>query len=325
MLRCKEKSVLAVGKRIIIILYLLWIPLTMAVALRLSSARMGRIYGETAGMLCVVAVLLVALWMAWGKVAAFARAGEIFYLTLSVLIAGIFLLAVFRVEWGSFFVEKNELAKLPAGSLASAGLILNVYPAVLLKGRIPVRGRNKKRQWLWAVVFCVAATLLLAAVTGCLGAKLTGQIAAPFYTVLQGLGVKGTFQRLEAPVAALLTLSDLTLTGLLLHAWRDMANQLCPGKWSRVAVVPIAAISLIGGMVLLADMADLWLFSSMVLPVIGLVLGFLCPLLVRIFAHIKRRQEQDRAHLVLHGENGAEDVAMRKKDEKKIQKSEKRC
>ena len=76
-------------RSIIIIMYMLWTLLLLMISLRLSAARLERIYGRTAAALCAASVLAVAVWMALGKLSAFARAGEIFYLALAAVFAGV--------------------------------------------------------------------------------------------------------------------------------------------------------------------------------------------------------------------------------------------
>lgn len=270
---------IAVGpKALIIIMYLAWTFLVLMVALRLSGARLAEVYGETASTVSVAAMLLVAVWMGVGKLSAFARAGEIFYLALVVLLVGVLLLAAFKIEGANFAVSGEELFALPKSSVATAGLLLNVYPVVVLGRKTFSQKRDGRRIVVWLVVFCIAVALLVGAVIGCLGPRLTGEVPSPFLIMVQGLGIKGAFQRAEALVIALWTLSDLMLTGLMLHTWRELADCLCTGKWSRWSIVLAASAAMIGAWTLFGDVEKLWSFSSRVLPVLGIILGVVCPI-----------------------------------------------
>ncbi len=275
-------------KYVIIILYLIWVTVILSVALRLTEERLSRLYGKQGGALCAVAVLLIALWMGWGKLSAFGRTGQIFFLALSVLTISIILLALGRVELSSLEVQRKDIGGFVGGSIASAGLLLNVCPVSVLTKWIPHK-QSSKRYISWVVAFCVMATLLVAAVVGCLGPKLTARVPAPFYIMLQGLGIKGAFQRLEAPVAALFTLSDLVLMGLLLHAWQGLASSLYPGKWTKAGIIPVAIAALAGGGAFLHEAETLWFFCSAVLPVVGICLGFILPFLIKGLGCIRRR------------------------------------
>lgn len=264
---------------VLVILYLAWTFLILMLSLRLSGARLAKVYGTGTAAVYTVFILLAAVWLGRKKIQVLARAGEIFYLVLGVLLAGVLLLGAFHVEAESFAVSAEELAGLPRSSAAAAGLLLNIYPAVILKGG--TSGGCGKAS-VWVLAFCAAAALLLGAVIGCLGAGLTAEIPSPFFVMVQGLEIPGVFQRAEALVIALWTLSDLTLTGLLLHTWRGLADRLCPERWSRASVIPAAALAMLGGWGLFSDETDLWLFSSTVLPVLGLIWGLVCPAAVRI-------------------------------------------
>ncbi len=274
----------------IYIMYMAWTLLLLMAVLRLSAARLERIYGKMTAALCAVAVLALAVWMALGKLSAFARAGEIFWLALVVLLGGVLVLAAFHVELSNFRAESGDWAALPKSAAAAAGILLNVYPLTILMGNVaPQRGNGRKKA-LWLAVFCVGGTLLLAAVTGCLGPGLTGKLSSPFQIVVQGLGIQGAFQRVEALVTSVLTLSDLMLMGALLHTWRATANDVWKGNWGRKSVVPAAAAALIGGWSFFWNVEVLWEFCSMILPLLGLILGFVGPVLVRCLLPERRKK-----------------------------------
>ena len=206
-----------IPRYIIIVVYLLWTLLVLTLALRLSGARLAAVYGEGPAFAYVMVMLIVAVWMGLGKTSALARAGEIFYLALAVALVGLLFLAAFKVELENLCLSAKEAAALPASSAAVAGLLLNILPAAVLGRKVSVKPRNGRRAVGWVVVFCMAVALLLAAVIGCLGPRLTTRLPAPFLIMVQGLGMEGVFQRTEALFIALWTLSDLTLFGLLLH------------------------------------------------------------------------------------------------------------
>lgn len=267
-----------------------WTLLTLTLSLRLCAARLAEIYGQGPAFACAGVLLAVAVWMGWGKTAAFARAGEIFYLALAVALAGVLLLAAFQVEGNNFLLSASEAAALPGSSAAAAGVLLNLCPAAVLTGKISPHRRNGRRAAAWTVAFCIALALLLGAVIGCLGPKLTARLSAPFLIMVQGLGIEGTFQRTEALFAALWALSDLTLAGLLLHTWRDLAGALHPGKWTRWSIVPAAVAALLGGWLLFPAAEEAREFCIGVLPVLGLLLGLVCPLLIRILPALWKRR-----------------------------------
>lgn len=275
---------------IIIIVYLVWTLLILALALRLSAARLAVLYGEGAAFGCTAALLIVAVWMGLGKTGALARAGEVFYLALAVALAGVLFLAAFHVEWENLWPSSEELAALPGGGAATAGLLLNIVPAAALGKKVSASPQNGRRAVGWIVAFCAAVTLLLGAVIGCVGPRLTARLPAPFLTMVQGLGIKGAFQRTEALFAALWTLSDLTLIGLLLHTWRELANRLHPGRWSRWSILPAAAGAIVGAWAFFGAAEATRAFCGEVLPAVGLVLGLAIPLLGRILLLFLKRK-----------------------------------
>ena len=276
---------------ILTIIYMIWTLLMLALSLRLSGARLAEIYGEGPAFLCTAALLAVAVWMGLGKTSAFARAGEIFYLALAVALMGVLFLAAFKVEGSNFRMSGAEAAALPGSGAAAAGLLLNIFPAAALGRKVTVRSHGGRRAIWWVVAFCAAGTLLLGAVIGCLGPRLTTRLSAPFLIMVQGLGVKGAFQRTEALFATLWILSDLTLSGLLLHTWRELAGQLRPGKWSRWSTLPVAAAALAGGWLLFPQTEKVQIICREILPAVGLIFGLICPLLVQILLRSRKKEK----------------------------------
>lgn len=276
---------------ILIIIYMVWILLTLALTARLCGARLTSIYGAGPAFGCAAALMIVGLWMGRGKTAAFARAGEVFYLALAVVLGGILLLAAFKVEWGNLRPSTGSWAAVPGSAAAAAGLLLNLAPAAVLGKRVTDRPRNSRRAVGWTVAFCIAATLLVGAVIGCVGSRLAARLGSPFLIMVQGLGIKGAFQRTEALIAALLTLSDLTLSGLLLHAWRELAGELRPGRWCRWSVLPAAAAALALGWLLFPEEVDIARWAAAPAPLAGLILGLAVPFFVRLILELRGRRK----------------------------------
>jgi hypothetical protein len=273
---------------VLVVIYLAWTLLDLALALRLCAARLAVIYGQGAALACTGALLVVAVWMGLGQRAALARAGEVFYLALAVALGGVLLLSVGHVEGRNLDLSLTDAVALPGCGLAAAGLLLNLLPAAAL-GRGTVKAGDGRRAVKWVLAFAVAITLLLGAVIGCLGPKLTAGLPAPFLTMVQGLGVQGAFQRTEALVSALWALSDLILVSLLLHTWRGLAHRLHRGAWSRWSILPASAAAVAVGWTVFSDGETARTFCQTVLPVLGLALGLAVPVLARLLLYIRKR------------------------------------
>lgn len=275
---------------IIIIMYMAWTLLTLTLNLRLSGARLAELYGERFAFGCIVVSLAVAVWMGLGKTSALARAGEVFYLALAVALGGMILLGAFHVEWDNLLPFRRDAAGIPWSALASAGLLLNIFPAAALGDKVNIGPRSGHRAVGWTITFCVALALATAAVIGCLGPALTARLPTPFLTMVQGLQIKGAIQRTEALLSALWVLSDLILLGLLLHTWRALAGQLRPGRWGRWSVIPAALAALAAGWLAFPREEDVRGFCVATLPLLGLILGLLLPLFAQIPLRMRRKK-----------------------------------
>lgn len=262
---------------------------TLTITLRLSGARLAVVYGDRASWLYTGVLLAAAVWMARGKTAAFARAAEIFYLVLSAVVAGVLLLAVWKVEWSNFAVTGGELAALPQSGVAAAGIILNVYPAVLLRDG---SGGKTGGKVSWIAVFCGVMAVLSGAIIGSLGPKLTAKTASPFLILVQGIGIKGAFQRLEALVVTLWVLSDLVMITLQMKAGQKLAGNLYSGaeRWPYALVAALGA--LVCARAVLREVETLWIACRLILPAVGIVTGLLCPAVVWGVLRRRRKKEE---------------------------------
>lgn len=274
----------------IIIIYLIWILLTLAATLRVSAVRMELIYSRVPPILFAVFVAAAASWMGMGKVSALARAAEIFYLALTVVLAGILLLALFKVEWRNLYPV--EWAKLSGGSVSAAGILLNVAPAAVLGARVPKKTRSTRSVCGWTIAFCAAIALMLAAVLGCIGSGLSARLDIPYFIMVQGLGVKGAFQRTEALVAAMWLLSDVILAGVLLRAWQEHLKELKCEKWGKWSIPAAAAAAIIIGWLLFPEGDSVRIFYRDALSVAGIVLGLIIPGLIMLVSCVRRRKQR---------------------------------
>lgn len=276
-------------KCIIYIMYMAQILAVLVLVLQLNSLRLEQINEKFPAWLAAAVLLAVAIWMGFGKTAAFARAGEMFYLALAVVIVGVIFLGALQVEPDNLAVDMTEIVALPGGGLAVAGIILNVYPILVLCTKVAAGQGGCRKVIVWIGAFCVVLTLVLVVVIGCLGPKLTAQWNEPFFTMVQGVGIKGAFQRTEALVMALMCLSDFVLVGSLFHAWRTLAEGICPGTWGRWSLL-VAVPALVAGWLLFPGQ-EVREVALQILPITGIVFGLILPLVLCGISVFYKRQK----------------------------------
>lgn len=273
----------------ITIIYLMWIVFVLAAVQRLGAARMEDIYGKAPSVWLSVAVIVAAAWIGMGKSAALARTAEIFYLALAVVLAGVLLLALFKVEKRNLYPV--EWTRAVGGSVRSAGILLNVVPVAVLGMRIPKKEQGVKKSAGWAVIFCVAIALVVATVLGCVGSGLSARLEAPYLIMVQGLGIKGAFQRTEALVASTWLLSDLIMCASLFRAGSDYVAQITPKGRERWSVMSLATASLVVGWLLFPG-EEVRTFCIRILPMTGIVFGAVFPMFLWVISCVRARKRR---------------------------------
>lgn len=274
----------------IIIIYMIWILLVLAVTLRLSGARMEMIYPTGSPFLFVLVLAAAAVWVGTGKAAALARSAEIFYLAIAVVLIGVTLLAIFKIDGENLY--PLDWAAIPGGSIAAAGWLLNIVPIAVLGRRVPKGERSGGRACGWTCAFCAALVLTLIAVIGCIGPALSARLEIPYLIMVQGLGVKGVLQRMEGLVASVWLLSDLVLAGAMIRSWCDYARELHTGKWVRWSGTAAAAAALAAAWILLPEGENARIFCSRYYPMIGLVLGLIVPVFLGLISYLRRKRKR---------------------------------
>ena len=232
----------------VLLLYLLWGEVLLALRLRLCAQRLIA-SGERDGSLWffLPAAALLALWMARGKLSAFARAGQVFLACLLTALGVVLLLSLAQCRPEHLFPLwwPDALPALRAAVPLMGALGYGIFAAFLLGDTRP--SRRAGRDWiLWGGGGCLLLALEQGVVIGNLGAELAGRLNSPFFALAKSIGVEGAFQRVESIVAALWTFGDVTLLGVLAFAQWKAAQAVFP----RVRQKPAAGAALIPGAVL---------------------------------------------------------------------------
>ncbi|MBP1737574.1 MAG: spore gernimation protein [Oscillospiraceae bacterium] len=276
--------------RVLLACYLVWGMFLLGLFTRVASSRLSDAYQTNGTLTFCVLLLAMVLWMAIGKVSAFGRAGEIFYLALAITFGAIVLFCLFKVRW-DFAMPQNRMdfskglsAAFPVLGVASMGIYGGFLGGLVKRSR-----ENRQRGFGWLVVSCIAFTLLLLVVTGRVGSVLEARLNIPFITLVEDIGVKGAFQRMEALVGAIWVLSDLILLGMLALSCRSLTVEVIPAcgqieRWMAIPTVAVGAALAIFLPERIEENSFLW---SIVLGG-NLTLGIAVPIFVLFAAKLRR-------------------------------------
>lgn len=268
------------GGRAAILLYIVWAQVLLTLRLRMCAQRL-LASGQRDGALwfLLVSVAGVLLWIGRGKLAAFARAGQMFLAALLAAALVVLGLSAFQAKPERLLpLWWQEGAPILRSAFTAAGVLGWGLFAAFLTGCVREQGERKGWHWLF---WGVGGTLLLAAaqavIIGNLGAGLAARLDAPFFALAKSVGVEGAFQRVEGVVAAVWTLADLTMGGILVFAIRAMAAELgaCgKGSWVPWGSVCLAAT---GALLLFPRLGTAREWGQYVVPLGNLVLGLAVP------------------------------------------------
>ncbi len=280
--------------RALILLYIVWAQLLLALRLRLCAQRL-LISGNRDGSVWffLLAVAGVLLWMGRGKLAAFARAGQIFLAAL--LCAALVVLGLSLVQarperllplwWG------DGLPMVKAAVQVTGVMGWGLFAAFLLGS---VRDQGEKKGWHW-LFWGLGGTLLLAGaqavILGNLGAGLAMELNNPFFFLAKSVGVEGAFQRVEGIISALWTFADLTMGGVLVFSIRAMGRELVPEGLRNCIPYLSVGLAALGGLVFAPGAGIIQLMGEKIVPAGNLILGAWVPLVLYVWMLVHHKGE----------------------------------
>lgn len=274
-------------RRGVLLLYLVWGELLLALRLRLCAQRLlgaGRRDGELWFFLIALAGLV--LWIGMGRLSAFARAGQLFFGVLLAAGGVVLALSLFQVRLTRVLpLWKDDVVPLLRSVLPGAGVLgWGLYGGFLTGALSPPAGRGRWYWPVWGAGGCLVLTAAQWIILGSLGPALALRLDNPFFTLAKSVGVEGAFQRVESVIIALWTFADLAMAGVLLFALRAVLARegLNPGRergWAAALLVLAAVLALAAFPRQTAQQ-----INRMVVPWGNLVLGLIVPGLVTLWS-----------------------------------------
>ena len=217
------------------VLYLLWAAILAGQRLGRCALRLSMTGGRDGSFWFFLAGLTAAsLWIARGSPAALGRMGQGLLAGLLTAAGVVLVLSLPRVDWLLVFpVGGREVLSAAKAALPAAGSMAPALYAAFLLGHTD-REREKGTFLWWMAAGCLLLAAGQAVVLGCLGPVLAGRLGSPFFTLAQGVGVEGAFQRVESVIHTIWTGADLGLTALLVMAAGEIGREL-PGVKAQTA------------------------------------------------------------------------------------------
>ena len=203
----------------VLLIYIVWGTMLLSLRFRLCAERLSG-GGDRDGALWFLLLGVAGLtgWMAWGKCAAFARTTEVFFGMLVITYIIVVGLSILKVRAENMLpIWWDDAPSIVAGMPAVGGVLGYAIFAALLMDNVAWSAKRGRDWFGWCLVGCVSFSVMSLVAIGSFGPVLTQQVDAPFFQLAKSVGVDGAFQRVESVVAAIWTVSDLALMGLLLR------------------------------------------------------------------------------------------------------------
>ena len=275
----------------VLLLYLLWGLLLLSANARLFALRfLSTSYRNAPLGLFLLTLLGLTLWLVRKPVRVLARTGEVFYLALAIGLGFSLILGVLQVEPRHILpLWTEDLPGVLSAAVPVLGLFGYVVFAAFLGGNV-TRGEGDRRRALWwAAAFCLVLTALQLVCLGNFGPGLTARMDTPFFMMVKGIGIEGTFQRVESVIIALWVFSDLALLNLLAGSCSVLAQSVFSLKERKHAVPPLLLLALAGAWFLFPDAFSLERWMEGPARIGSLLFGFGIPVLLLLVKKLRRQ------------------------------------
>lgn len=238
----------------------------------------------------MLTLLGLTLWLVRKPVRVLARTGEVFYLALAIGLGFSLILGVLQVEPRHILpLWTEDLPGVLSAAVPVLGLFGYVVFAAFLGGNV-TRGEGDRRRALWwAAAFCLVLTALQLVCLGNFGPGLTARMDTPFFMMVKGIGIEGTFQRVESVIIALWVFSDLALLNLLAGSCSVLAQSVFSLKERKHAVLPLLLLALAGAWFLFPDAFSLERWMEGPARIGSLLFGFGIPVLLLLVKKLRRQ------------------------------------
>ena len=313
--------------RAVLLVYLVWLDLLLALRLRLCAQRL-LAAGDRDGSLWFFAAVTagLALWMGLGRLAAFARAGQLFLAVLLAVGGAVLLLSAGQVRPERFLpLSWEEQGAAVRAALPAAGVLGWGLCGGFLTGQVARReDRGRWHGLFWGVGGCVLLAAAVGVILGNLGAGLAGRLDSPFFALAKSVGVQGAFQRVESVVSALWTFSDLSMAGMLLFALRCLWEEIGPAGKGRAGAAVLLALALFLALAAFSGDGTAAIWSWNIVPVGNLLLGLPVPALLNGLCLLCEKR-RDGGISCGKKRGGGGRYSCPKEGRKKSEKNEKKC
>ena len=279
-----------VGKTLCV-LYLLWGVFLLCANTRLVALRfLSTSYRNAPLGLFMVVLLAVTLWLTLKPVRVLAQVGEIFYLALAIGLGAALFFGAFQIQPRNVLpVWVEDVPGVLSGAVPVLGLLGYAVFAAFMSEHVRPRAGDRRHALRWAAVFCVVLTALQLVCLGSFGPGLTIRMDSPFFMMIKGIGVEGTFQRVESLFISLWVLSDLALLAFLTSACASLVKSTFAGPSRRWGTVVIVIVVLLGALLLFPDVFLLDKITRWIILPGNLIFGFLLPALTLLTKRLRRQ------------------------------------
>jgi len=285
---------LALGKiaaKALLSVYLSWSILLFFLYIRYFVERLNTsIFPNTNPKFFIIAMLILVLIAAWGRMETFARFAELLILIFTIVFIVFFLLLAPTVQFGNLYpVTYYDILPALKGSLTVISIWGYVFLLFFLGQYIFNKDRLKKYSKKAVWYLAIMTTLMMICTVGSLGPENTTKIPLPFFSSVKQIDFLKTFDRFEAVLLSAWIVMDFIIITFFAKVIMSITQKLFHTSHARYFAFPIVLLGYIGSLFIAINRFELEQFSDQLMLPGNAILFYIVPILILVIGKIRKK------------------------------------
>jgi len=276
---------------ILLFLYLIWMMVSLGILVRYFAEKfLTSVLPNTPMSFFILTILAVIFYAMQGGIVYISRTAEILFLLFTVSFTFLFLCIVPNFKVINLFpITHYDFLPILKSSYSNIS-IWGAFTYIFFFGDRINDKEHAKRFGLQGAVYLVITTLMLLIQTiGVYSYSLVQRTSAPYISVVKSISLLRTIERIESISVTLWAIADFVPISVTIYVIVSIIKSLFSLSEVKSLVSPITIFAFIFSQYIAHNSFELENFSNYISLPLGIIFGFIFPLIILIVGKIRKK------------------------------------
>ena len=276
-----------VAGKIMLTLIAFWLVFYTGFIVKSSAERLlSSIYPNGQPAMFVVTTVLVAAWMASGKLRSLGRTAEIFAGVIGVIILIIILVAGFSIKAKNLLpITVKDAGGIAIGAIPVANVLgIGSYMAFLSGSE-----KTAKKNFGAVLLLVIVIMAIMVTTIGNLGTEIINSLQHSFFVMVRDIDLIGVTERIEAAVIISWVITDILYVTVLLKICGEIGGTIIKKEKKKKYIFAAAVFSIIIALFVIKNAFILHFISGIIIPIINILVVFILFPLLFVVGRIRQK------------------------------------